>query len=199
MLTRSSIVFLATVAVAAAGVYIYLQSRRQDSGLSDDPDNSETGGDADEAAQPSLGTDPFNYIGNAFVSTSPQLGLGINNPGNLRYIGPPHNWNGEIANVRGFGQYATMELGARAMGHQLMKYYNAGNTTVETIVGIYAPSTENDTSGYTNNVAAELGVLPTDPLPLPGRIGALMYAMIFREQGSRPIDPETLQSWGTEL
>ena len=132
------------------------------------------------------------------MGQSPTLGLSINNPGNLRYISG-RAWNGQIGNYKGFGQYDTLENGTRAMGHQLMKYYNAGNNTVRAIVTIYAPSTENDTDSYINQVSQEIGVLPDDVLDLPGSIGPLMYAMIAREQGSRPIDVETLQVWGTEL
>lgn len=186
------VVLLALVGAAA----VYLLKRQSDSA---DAEDGGEGGDADSSAQPSLGTDPLNYVANAFVSTSPQeLGLGINNPGNLRYIEPPHNFNGQIGNVRGFGQYDTMESGGRAMGHQLQKYWNAGKRSVSDIVSTYAPATENDTSGYINGVAGELNVLPDDQIDLPNRMGELMYAMIFREQAQRPFDVATLQSWGTE-
>ncbi len=199
-MTNGRIVALLAVFAGLGGIayFVYRSNAANDGDNSDDSGNEGDGASATDSAQPSLGTDPVSYVENAIVGQSPTLGMSINNPGNLRYIA--HNpWNGQIGNYKGFGQYSSLELGTRAMGKQLLKYFNAGNNTVRSIVSIYAPSTENDTDSYINQVAAELTVLPDDPIDLPARIGPLMYAMIAREQGSRPIDVDTLQVWGTEL
>lgn len=150
----------------------------------------------DSAALPSA--DVFRDFTGVLGLSAP-LGMRLHNPGNLRYIADATRaWRGQIDQQSGFGVYQSDELGCRAMGKQLSKYYAAGLRSVEQIVSRWAPRNENDTASYINAVCQRMGVLYNSPLIFPDVLGSLMYAMIVQEQGYCPWDTATLRAWGTE-
>lgn len=136
----------------------------------------------------------------ADLGISVPLGASVHNWGNLRFIAnPAKRWNGQLDEpYQGFGQYPSDELGCRAMGHQIMSLHNGGNVSVESILNVWAPKTENDTNAYIDKVCQDLQVLWNEPLGLPRRLGELMASMIEVEQGYNPFSIETLATWGNE-
>lgn len=109
------------------------------------------------------------------------LGLRQNNPGNLR------SW-GSNPRSHGFAQFADAGSGLSAMAQQLALYSKRGLDSVKAIISTYAPSSENDTSGYIGNVTKRMGVGAADKLDLkdPAIMAKLMDAMIRQEQGYNP-------------
>lgn len=87
-------------------------------------------------------------------------GVRNNNPGNIRYS-PINLWEGKIPytqNTDGsFEQFIEWRYGIRALLLLLKKYiFRYG--TIEEIIQVYAPSSENNTESYIRNVSAETGI-----------------------------------------
>lgn len=117
-------------------------------------------------------------------------GLRNNNPLNLSYVeGQP----GVQGSDGRFGRYQSMEDGIAAATRQLQIYGQRGLTTVEQIVGRWAPPNENNTPAYVAAVARELGIDPRAPLNLsdPMLVSRLVGAMGRIEVG-RPLDPSVV-------
>lgn len=109
-------------------------------------------------------------------------GMRGNNPGNLRSAPG-------VASVGGFAQFASPTDGLNAMAAQIFRYGNRdGLRTISGIVSKYAPSTENDTNSYINDVARRTGFNPNARLNLndPNVMAPLLSAMVAHEQGSQP-------------
>ena len=109
------------------------------------------------------------------------LGLSLNNPGNLR------RW-GDAARVHGFAAFHSAVDGLHAMGRQLQLYSARGLNTVSSIVGRWAPSSENATGAYIAAVSRATGFAANQRLNLNDtrQLSTLMGAMIRREQGRSP-------------
>lgn len=185
-------------AIAGFAYYLWRQSQNDDSVV---PVITTSG----LAVPAAIATNNASPLGLDFLSQvagelglSVPLGLKVNNPGNLRFIAQ-NPWNGQVGNYNGFGQYDTPENGVRAMGHQVMKYYRQGLTSVADIVSTWAPRSENDTAAYINTVCQRMGVLATSTLALPEQLAYLLDAMIRVEQGYNPFDVGDLQAWGNEV
>lgn len=106
----------------------------------------------------------ISYLGDP---TLPR-GMRNNNPGNIEQ--GPSAWRGKIPlseNTDGrFEQFTNYVWGVRAMIRLIRDTYmkRDGLVTVRQILNKYAPSFENPTQAYINNVAQKVGVLPDDPL-----------------------------------
>lgn len=112
-----------------------------------------------------------------------------NNAGNLRPLGA-----GE-----GFQSFPTKEEGLQAMRDDLLvkvggnsramaSRYGADYTpTLESLISTWAPSHENDTSGYINFVAEKSGIDPTKPLTAED-VDLFMPAMVEMEGGKEAFD-----------
>jgi hypothetical protein len=109
-------------------------------------------------------------------------GFGINNPLNIRYLSS-NAFNGQVGNHDGYGQYDTLQNGVRAGGLELDSYYRRGLNTISKIVSTWAPSSENNTVAYVNDVSQRMGVAPTEPLSWPEDKVDLIQAMAFHENG----------------
>ena len=138
-------------------------------------------------------SDAMNYIASGFEPR----GLRNHNPGNLRYIpDPARAWNGQIGNDNGYGIYSSDALGVRALGHQLINYANAGETSIASIITTWAPSSDgNNTGAYIADVAAQMGVDPAAPLDVYGNLQALAAAIIQHENGQQPFALSDLATW----
>lgn len=108
-----------------------------------------------------------------------------NNPGNLR-----GTYFGAAGSDGSFAIYSTPEDGVNAMSTQLDRYYTGKTTgnelrTTRDIISTYAPSNENDTQSYINQVSRAVGVTPDQELPLnnPDFKAQFMEAMIKHESG----------------
>jgi len=92
------------------------------------------------------------------------------NPGNIRFIGQANAAEGE----KGFARYGSMQEGYQALAKQLQLYGSgkskaAGHrklNTIEDIMGIYAPTSENDTRSYINTLVKQTGFGPKQQLDL---------------------------------
>jgi hypothetical protein len=79
-----------------------------------------------------------------------------NNPGNLKYVGQAGATLGE----GGFAKFDTVQHGFMALQNQLQLYATGQSqaagykklNTIEDIIKIYAPKSENDTEAYINNL-----------------------------------------------
>lgn len=122
-------------------------------------------------------------------------GIRNRNPGNIRKS--RDRWKG-LAPLQpdpAFFVFETPLWGIRAMAVILRNYQRRhGLKSLAQIVGRWAPAGENDTAGYVAAVSRAMGVEPRAPLDL--RAGAalrpLIAAIIRRENGLQPYDPETI-------
>lgn len=76
-----------------------------------------------------------------------------NNPGDLRFANQP----GATEGAGGFAAFPTLGAGIRAANRQLDIYASRGINTISSIISKWAPSSENDTSGYIAAVSKALG------------------------------------------
>ena len=123
-------------------------------------------------------------------------GIRNNNPGNIRISGIA--WQGKVAdNTDGaFEQFATMSDGVRALGKNLLTYFDRhGLNTVRGIISRWAPASENMTGSYVNAVAGQMGIKPDDRINVRERntLAMLAEAIIQHENGTG-IAPGDLRS-----
>src|SRR5206468_2986060 len=85
------------------------------------------------------------------------LGIQQHNPGNLRH------WSG-VPTVNGFASFESDASGIAAMKKQLELYFGRGLNTLDSIIGTYAPSSENDTGAYISDVSGKTGFKHDQPL-----------------------------------
>lgn len=124
-----------------------------------------------------LGGDTTASLGNS-------RGERNNNPLNMNYVGQRNSVLEDGKGAR-FAKFNTPYDGLSATVNQLLRYYDGKTTgkklqTVEDIIKTWAPSSDNNnTSGYINRVADELGVSPSQTLDLrdPNVMKDLMHAM----------------------
>lgn len=112
-------------------------------------------------------------------------GLRNNNPGNIRRTGND-TWQGMSATQTdpAFVQFVDMEHGVRAVAITINTYMSHyGINTVRGIITRYAPSSENNTAAYINDVAQRMGVGPDDALD-QSNIPALVDAICAHENGA---------------
>lgn len=112
-----------------------------------------------------------------------------NNPGNLRPVG----------SASGFVRYETPQEGINALQEDLEAKINGKSPamkdkfgdsyvpTIENLISVYAPDTENDTSSYVDFVSEKLGVDKSYTLK-PEDIKRLVPAIIEFEGGQRAVD-----------
>lgn len=129
---------------------------------------------------------PYNDGHNA----SNTLGFRNHNPGNLRDASNTTGKNG------GFSTFASDHDGLAAMARQLMLYGDRGNNTPNGIIHTYAPSSENNTRAYIDDVTSRTGFGAGQRLDLhnPEVLKTLMASMIRHEQGSQPYTEEQLKN-----
>ncbi len=112
-------------------------------------------------------------------------GIRNNNPLNIR-IG--NVWLGEVKNPSDleFEQFCEMKFGLRA-GFVLLRRYikHYKRTTIPEIIAAWAPSCENNTTRYVDNVAQLSGISPTQTIKYEDKetLVKLVSAMIVVENG----------------
>jgi hypothetical protein len=108
-------------------------------------------------------------------------GIRNNNPGNLR---PGHDWQGMVGENRGFVVFEDICFGIRALCMDIINKYLRGLDSVEKIINVYAPPSENNTKAYVRSVADHLGVKKNDPLKLTRRtVIMFVEAVMIHENG----------------
>lgn len=121
-------------------------------------------------------------------------GVRLNNPLNIRHGDP---WLGATREQPdpSFVTFESPEYGFRAASRLLLNYQERyGLTSVNAIVGRWAPPNENDTVAYANAVSAEMKVRPTDAIALRNgaTLLAMLKAMCRHENGECPYDDATI-------
>lgn len=115
-------------------------------------------------------------------------GLTCNNPMNIMMT--QKLWQGEIRPTldpeHRLCTFDSMQSGIRAGTKVLLAYYRLhGLKTIHTILSRYAPSSENNTEAYADDVCRRIGAQPDEEINLEdqGEMVALVKAMIHHEQG----------------
>lgn len=105
-----------------------------------------------------------------------------NNPGNL--VNTPETWQGEIVDGDDtkFMQFTTAVLGIRALAKLLLNYQKKyGLSTIEGLIGRWAPPNENDTEQYIKDVCKECGVTRDQKVYVADILLPLTTAIIRKE------------------
>lgn len=116
-------------------------------------------------------------------------GFRNHNPGNLKAAPNSTGRRGK------FSTFASDDDGLSAMARQLMLYGDRGNNTPGGIIHTYAPSSENNTRAYIDDVTSRTRYGADQRLDLhnPEVLKTLMASMIQHEQGSQPYTEEQLK------
>jgi len=120
-------------------------------------------------------------------------GLRNNNPGNIRLSNT--TWQGQSATQTdgSFIQFDSPEYGIRAIAKILNSYASRGINTVQDIINTWAPSTENNTAAYIQDVANQMGVSP-DATVTDANKASLIAAIITHENGSQPYSQQQIDT-----
>lgn len=109
-----------------------------------------------------------------------------NNPMNIRVSAIP--WTGKThPNADGaFEQFDCVENGIRAGAKILHSYFEMdGLSTIDEIIARWAPSIENNSAAYADDVSKRTGYDQAESLNMldPAVMGSLVTAIIFHENG----------------
>jgi len=111
------------------------------------------------------------------------LGLRNNNPGNLRDAGIL--WRGRVGANKGFTVFDSLENGVRAYSIDIRSKVNRGLNTINKIIPVYAPPSENNTSRYITDVVRLSGFSADKKLAVDGdTLFKLAKAMFQVENGA---------------
>lgn len=126
-------------------------------------------------------------------------GIRNNNPGNIVKSGTA--WAGKVPHElnedRRFEKFETMHHGVLAVIRLLWTYYSKrGLRSVHDIMARYAPSHENDTSGYVRWVSRQVGIHPKATLSwTEKRVKPLVTAILRKESGYKLTDEDWSKAW----
>ncbi|WP_235376222.1 structural protein [Proteus faecis] len=125
----------------------------------------------------------------------PARGERNNNPGNIRH---GSKWQGLSAQQtdKDFCQFVSPEYGIRAIYKLLQTYQKKYElNTVESIIDRYAPPNENNTVGYINRAAKDIGVSVNEPINVASKpvAIALATAIVGVELGYQPYSPKVFE------
>ncbi|MEQ5206253.1 structural protein [Proteus sp. fly-1067] len=127
--------------------------------------------------------------------TRPARGERNNNPGNIRH---GSKWQGLSAQQAdpSFCQFVSPEYGIRAIYKLLQTYQKKYElNTVESIIDRYAPPNENNTTGYINRAAKDIGVSVNEPIDVTSKpvAIALATAIVGVELGYQPYSQKVFE------
>ncbi|MFR3122580.1 MAG: structural protein [Proteus mirabilis] len=125
----------------------------------------------------------------------PARGERNNNPGNIRH---GSKWQGLSAQQtdKDFCQFVSPEYGIRAIYKLLQTYQKKYElNTVESIIDRYAPPNENNTAGYINRAARDIGVSVNEPINVSSKpvAIALATAIVGVELGYQPYSQKVFE------
>ena len=125
----------------------------------------------------------------------PARGERNNNPGNIRH---GSKWQGLSAQqtYKDFCQFVSPEYGIRAIYKLLQTYQKKYElNTVESIIDRYAPPNENNTAGYINRAAKDIGVSVNAPINVSSKpvAIALATAIVGVELGYQPYSQKVFE------
>ncbi|MBI6256008.1 structural protein, partial [Proteus mirabilis] len=118
-----------------------------------------------------------------------------NNPGNIRH---GSKWQGLSAQQtdKDFCQFVSPEYGIRAIYKLLQTYQKKYElNTVESIIDRYAPPNENNTAGYINRAAKDIGVSVNESINVSSKpvAIALATAIVGVELGYQPYSQKVFE------
>nr|WP_309148342.1 structural protein [Providencia stuartii] len=126
-------------------------------------------------------------------------GIRNNNPGNIEYNEANH-WKGQLPHDKSiekrFCRFESSEYGIRALFALLRTYQRRYSLqTVSQLISRWAPSNENQTSDYINDIAKALNVSPNTFINLENKsiLIKLAKSIIKHENGTQPYDDETFE------
>ena len=127
--------------------------------------------------------------------TRPARGERNKNPGNIRH---GSKWQGLSAQQtdKDFCQFVSPEYGIRAIYKLLQTYQKKYElNTVESIIDRYAPPNENNTVGYINRAAKDIGVSVSEPINVSSKpvAIALATAIVGVELGYQPYSQKVFE------
>lgn len=135
----------------------------------------------------------LTLFGASFMKTS--RGIRNNNPGNLRIS--ENAWQGKVPvaqNTDGvFEQFISPEYGIRALFIDLRSKINRGLNTIEKIMNVYAPPTENNTIAYITAIE-NMTNIPRNKVITVNDIPKIVPAIIKVENGIQPYTDAQLKS-----
>ncbi|HEK0450500.1 TPA: structural protein [Proteus mirabilis] len=125
----------------------------------------------------------------------PARGERNNNPGNIRH---GSKWQGLSAQQtdKDFCQFVSPEYGIRAIYKLLQTYQKKYElNTIESIIDRYAPPNENNTVGYINRAAKDIGVSVNEPINVSSKpvAIALATAIVGVELGYQPYSQKVFE------
>lgn len=125
----------------------------------------------------------------------PARGERNNNPGNIRH---GSKWQGLSTQQTdpSFCQFVSPEYGIRAIYKLLQTYQKKYElNTVESIIDRYAPPNENNTTGYINRAAKDIGVSVNEPINVSSKpvAIALATAIVGVELGYQPYSQKVFE------
>lgn len=149
-----------------------------------------------DTAKPKASDDFTNWIGEKSRLSNLPRGIRNNNPGNIEKS--RNDWKGKIKDSdhldNRFEVFKTPEHGVRALSVLLSNYIKKGKATVPEIISKYAPSSENNTDIYINEVSRITGFSPTEILKNnKDTIKKLVMAISFFENGENYITDELFE------
>jgi len=158
------------------------------------PDFTEKNVDFEENVPENTEISP-KIVDNLTENTNISRGIRNNNPGNIERNKTV--WQGMSDNQldERFINFNSPEYGVRAMARILRNYERKyGLNTIEQIVSRWAPSSENNTESYIQNVSQEVGIPSNATLDLDNDslLQSLIKAIIHHENGTNPYDDETI-------
>lgn len=136
-------------------------------------------------------SNPFSGLD---MTTAPR-GIRNNNPGNLDYIPPPHNWDGQVGSDGRFGIYDSAAYGVRAMSKQLQLDYSRGAVTIDDLISEWAPPGENNTEAYIAAVSLSAGIPRGVQFDLQANLPAVVSGIIRHENGQQPYSADDIAQW----
>ncbi len=171
------------------------KARQRETGLSVDPEevrDSRFGpffrsGDTGNR-KPGSAVEPPEIRNNRSGSPDKPRGIRNNNPGNLNFVGQRGATREGGDNGR-FATWQTAHEGLQALANQLRLYSDRGLDSIRKVINTYAPSSENDTSAYINQLAMFMGIDPDETFDVksdPAALAMLMQGIIKHENGYNP-------------
>jgi len=135
----------------------------------------------------------FTILKSIIIMSLPR-GIRNHNPLNIRRS--KDQWKGmaEMQSDRAFVQFKSLEYGWRAAFYLLTRtyYHKYRLYTIRGIISRWAPSSENNTEAYVENVSRLTGIDPDEPIGIPSekpsRWMAVGVAMAIQENGIDSLD-----------
>ncbi|NAW66147.1 virion protein [Photobacterium halotolerans] len=119
----------------------------------------------------------------SYKATLPR-GVRNNNPVNIEY-NQANDWEGQKGSDGRFVIFSNPAYGFRAGARVLRSYYRQGYRTLSQMINRFAPSHENNTSAYVNNVSKWTGIGVNDAVDVTdaNQLANLLHAMARMEVG----------------